>query len=56
MKRLPSYVAGAILMFGIAATLRPEPHNSPHNSGVAASMLPTAAQAEIASVEAETTA
>jgi len=49
MKRLQPYIAGAILMFGIAATLRPEPHKS----GAVASMLPAAAQAEIASVMEE---
>jgi cytochrome c peroxidase len=49
VKRLTSYVAGTILMFGIAATLRPEPHNR----AATGAMLTTAAQAEIASVEAE---
>jgi cytochrome c peroxidase len=49
MKRLPPYIAGAILVFGIAATLRPEPHKN----SAAANMLPAAAQAEIASVMEE---
>jgi hypothetical protein len=45
MKRLSPYIAGVILMFGILATLRPEPHK--RNGAV--NMLP-AAQAEIVSV------
>jgi len=50
MNRLPPHVAGVILMFGIAATLRPEPHN---RGTAAATLLPAAAQAEIASVMEE---